>query len=168
MPIRPANIPTEVMRHLHRVPYATVALAIAPVNLKRIASGPEGALLGKRPVASPQSFRERVCVRERDRRSTTMRRAAYPSGCARSGAGADCSAMKYQSLEGAPSRGWKRRQLCTGRARTGQKTEESAIAPGDLRRTDPPQEENYHTSASCDRCRVSPRKGKMSAYVGAF
>ena len=54
------------MRHLHRVPYATVALAIAPVNLKRIASGPEGALLGKRPVASPQSFRERVCVRERE------------------------------------------------------------------------------------------------------
>jgi len=33
----------------------------------------------------------------------TMRRAAHPSGCARCGAGAGCSAIKYQSLEGCGS-----------------------------------------------------------------
>jgi len=30
--------------------------------------------------------------------TSTMRRAAHPSGCARCGAGAGCSAIKYQSL----------------------------------------------------------------------
>ena len=42
------------------------------------------------------------CSHERLTRGTvtsTMRRAARPSGCARCGAGADCSAMKYQSLK---------------------------------------------------------------------
>ena len=42
------------------------------------------------------------CSQERLARGTvtsTMRRAAYPSGCERCGAGAGCSAIKYQSLE---------------------------------------------------------------------
>jgi len=41
------------------------------------------------------------CSQERLARGTvtsTMRKAAYPSGCARCGAGAGCSAMKYQPL----------------------------------------------------------------------
>ena len=41
------------------------------------------------------------CSQERLTRGTvtsTMRRAAHPSGCARSGAGTSCSAAKYQSL----------------------------------------------------------------------
>jgi len=41
------------------------------------------------------------CSQERLTQGTvtsTMRRAAHPSGCARCGAGADCSAIKYQSL----------------------------------------------------------------------
>ena len=41
------------------------------------------------------------CSQERLTRGTvtsTMRRAAHPSGCARCGAGAGCSAIKYQSL----------------------------------------------------------------------
>ena len=51
------------------------------------------------------------CSQERPTRTTvtgTKRRAAHPSGCARCGAGAGCSVIKYQSLfgvgEGAPSR----------------------------------------------------------------
>jgi hypothetical protein len=41
------------------------------------------------------------CSQERLTRRTvtsTMRRAAHPSGCARCGAGAGCSAIRYQSL----------------------------------------------------------------------
>ena len=41
------------------------------------------------------------CSQERLTRGTvtsTMRKAAHPSGCARCGAGAGCSAIKYQSL----------------------------------------------------------------------
>ena len=37
-------------------------------------------------------------LRSRGTAISTMRRAAHPSGCARCGAGAGCSAMKHQSL----------------------------------------------------------------------
>ena len=43
----------------------------------------------------------RKCSQERLTRgivTSTMRRAGHPSGCARCGAGADCSASRYQSI----------------------------------------------------------------------
>ena len=46
------------------------------------------------------------CSQERLTRGTvtsTMRKAAHPSGCARCGAGAGCSAIKYQSLSASRS-----------------------------------------------------------------
>ena len=54
------------------------------------------------------------CSQERLTRGTitsTMHRAAHPSGCARCGAGASCSVLRYQSLTGGGYRG-KGSALC--------------------------------------------------------
>jgi len=68
----------------------------------RMVPGPgAGSVLGRcrRWRSNPSG----KCSQERLTRGTvasTMRRAAHPSGCARCGAGAGCSAIKYQSIGG--------------------------------------------------------------------
>ena len=55
--------------------------------------------------------------------TSTMRRAAHPSGCARCGAGAGCSAIKYRSLLKAAAAAAAKRQLlksCSGRSPSSQ------------------------------------------------
>ena len=71
------------------VVFREVLLVCAAELLARLAPGARSGKTGK-------------CSQERLTRGTvtsTMRRAAHPSGCAKCGAGAGCSVIKYQYLE---------------------------------------------------------------------
>ena len=75
-----------------RVATATPSLSGGDREPERTKSASPNRLVQERGLG-PARVRCGACLR-----SSTMRRAAHPSGCARCGAGAGWSAIKYQSL----------------------------------------------------------------------
>ena len=84
-------------RQMSRKGVCSVEMIIISSVQRRVDSMPRALQCrGRRWRPNPSG----KCSQERLTRGTvtsTMRRAAHPSGCARCGAGAGCSAIKYQS-----------------------------------------------------------------------